>query len=156
VSDLQELYQAIILDHNRRPRNYGALEGANRRKEGRNPACGDEISLELRIQGDAIAEVRFTSEGCAVSRASASIMSQAVKGKSHAEAERLFTTFHELVTGKLKPTTDEARALGEMAAFSGVSRFPIRVKCASMAWHTLHAALREGTTPLRVEDGRGP
>jgi len=141
MSDLQELYQAIILDHNRRPKNYGVLEGANRRKEGRNPACGDEINLELRIEGDAIADVRFTSQGCAVSRASASIMSQAVKGKSCDEAEALFTTFHALVTGRMKPTPDEARALGEMAAFSGVSRFPIRVKCASMAWHTLHAAL---------------
>src|SRR5688500_11682775 len=114
MSDLQELYQSIILDHNRRPRNYGALEGANRRKEGRNPACGDEINLELRMEDDAIADVRFTSEGCAVSRASASIMSLAIKGKSRAEAEQLFTTFHELVTGKLKPTPEQARALGEM------------------------------------------
>ncbi len=141
MSDLQELYQSIILDHNRRPKNYGTLEGANRRKAGRNPACGDEINLELRVENDAIADVRFTSEGCAVSRASASIMSQAVKGRTRAEAELLFTTFHELVTGKLKPTPEEARRMGEMAAFSGVSRFPVRVKCASMAWHTLHAAL---------------
>jgi nitrogen fixation NifU-like protein len=141
MSDLQELYQSIILDHNRRPKNYGALEGANRRKEGRNPSCGDEINLELKVENDAIADVRFTSEGCAVSRASASIMTQVVKGKTRAEAEALFTKFHELVTGKFKPTPAEARALGEMAAFSGVARFPIRVKCASMAWHTLHAAL---------------
>jgi nitrogen fixation NifU-like protein len=144
MSDLQELYQSIILDHNRRPKNYGALEGANRRKEGRNPSCGDEINLELKVENDSIADVRFTSEGCAVSRASASIMTQAVKGKTRAQAEELFTTFHELVTGRLKPSPTEARALGEMAAFSGVSRFPIRVKCASMAWHTLHAALGEG------------
>jgi nitrogen fixation NifU-like protein len=144
VSDLQELYQSIILDHNRRPKNYGTLEGANRRKEGRNPSCGDEINLELKVENDSIADVRFTSEGCAVSRASASIMTQAVKGKTRAEAEALFTRFHELVTGKFKPTAAEARALGEMAAFSGVSRFPVRVKCASMAWHTLHAALGEG------------
>ena len=143
MSDLQELYQSIILDHNRRPKNYGALEGANRRKEGRNPSCGDEINLELKVENDAIADVRFTSEGCAVSRASASIMTQVVKGKTRAEAEALFTKFHELVTGKLKPSPTEARALGEMAAFSGVARFPIRVKCASMAWHTLHAALGE-------------
>jgi nitrogen fixation NifU-like protein len=141
MSDLQELYQSIILDHNRRPKNYGTLEGANRRKEGRNPSCGDEINLELRVENDSIADVRFTSEGCAVSRASASIMTQAVKGKTRAEAEVLFTRFHDLVTGKLKPSPTEARALGEMAAFSGVARFPIRVKCASMAWHTLHAAL---------------
>jgi nitrogen fixation NifU-like protein len=144
MSDLQELYQSIILDHNRRPKNYGTLEGANRRKEGRNPSCGDEINLELKVENDSIADVRFTSEGCAVSRASASIMTQAVKGKTRAEAEELFTKFHELVTGRFKPSPTEARALGEMAAFSGVARFPIRVKCASMAWHTLHAALGDG------------
>jgi nitrogen fixation NifU-like protein len=143
VSDLQELYQSIILDHNRRPKNYGTLEGANRRKSGRNPSCGDEIDLELRMDGGSISDVRFTSEGCAVSRASASIMTQAVKGKTRVEAEAMFATFHDLVTGKLKPTPVEARALGEMAAFSGVSRFPVRVKCASMAWHTLRAALDE-------------
>lgn len=146
MADLQDLYQSIILDHNRRPKNYGALEGANRRRAGHNPACGDEISLELKVENDAIADVRFTSEGCAVSRASASIMSQAVKGKTRAEAEQLFTKFHELVTGRFRPTPEEARTLGEMAAFSGVSRFPVRVKCASMAWHTLHAALSEETS----------
>lgn len=143
MSDLQDLYQTIILDHNRRPRNYGALEGATARRHDRNPACGDEIVLELKVENGMIADVRFTSEGCAVSRASASIMTQTVKGKSRAEAERLFSQFHELVTGKLAPTPQEARALGEMAAFSGVSRFPIRVKCASMAWHSLRSAMRE-------------
>jgi nitrogen fixation NifU-like protein len=143
VSDLQELYQSIILDHNRRPKNYGPLEGATTRRQDRNPACGDEIVLELKVERDVIADVRFMSEGCAVSRASASIMTQAVKGKTRAEAERLFVQFHELVTGKLKPTPQEARALGEMAAFSGVSRFPIRVKCASMAWHSLHKAIQD-------------
>lgn len=143
MSDLQELYQAIILDHNRRPKNYGRLEGATAHKEGRNPTCGDEIVLELKVENGAIADVRFTSQGCAVSRASASIMTQAVKGKTRAEADRLFTQFHDLVTGKLKLSAQEARSFGEMAAFSGVARFPIRVKCASMAWHTLQAALRD-------------
>jgi nitrogen fixation protein NifU and related proteins len=143
MSDLQELYQSIILDHNRRPKNYGALEGATTRRQDRNPACGDEIVLEIKVENDTIADVRFTSEGCAVSRASASIMTQTVKGKTRAEVEQLFNTFHELVTGKIKPTPQEARVLGEMAAFSGVSRFPIRVKCASMAWHSLQAALRD-------------
>ena len=142
MADLQDLYQAIILDHNRRPKNYGALDGATTSAEGRNPLCGDEVKVELRIADDEIADVRFTASGCAVSRASASIMTQAVKGKSRVEAERLFTQFHELVTGKLKPDQKESRAMGEMAAFSGVSRFPIRVKCASMPWHTLQAALR--------------
>jgi nitrogen fixation NifU-like protein len=144
VSDLQDLYQSIILDHNRRPKNYGPLEGATTRRQDRNPACGDEIVLELKVENDVIADVRFTSEGCAVSRASASIMTQSVKGKTRAEAERLFHQFHELVTGKMKPSPQEARALGEMAAFSGVSRFPIRVKCASMAWHSLHKAIQDG------------
>lgn len=143
MSDLQELYQTIILDHNRRPKNYGALEGATCRKEGRNPSCGDEIVLELRVEDDRVTDVRFTSEGCAVSRASASIMTQAVKGKTREEAEALFAKFHALVTGQLKPDDRELRALGEMGAFAGVGRFPNRVKCASMAWHTLHAALRE-------------
>lgn len=145
MSDLQELYQSIILDHNRRPKNYGPLEGANRQKAGRNPSCGDEINLELKVDDGSITDVRFTSEGCAVSRASASIMTQAVKGKTRAEAEEMFAKFHELVTGTFKPSPEEARALGEMAAFSGVARFPIRVKCASMAWHTLRAALGDET-----------
>ena len=142
MADLQELYQSIILDHNRRPKNYGTLEGATARRQDRNPACGDEILLELKVEGDVITDVKFTSEGCAVSRASASIMTQAVKGKTRDEVQRLFEQFHELVTGKARPTPEQARALGEMAAFSGVSRFPIRVKCASMAWHSLQAALR--------------
>jgi nitrogen fixation protein NifU and related proteins len=142
MADLQELYQSIILDHNRRPKNYGALEGASHRAAGRNPDCGDEVTVELLVSGDRIDDVRFTSAGCAVSRAAASIMTQSIKGKSRAEVEELFSTFHGLVTGKLKPTETEARALGELAAFSGVARFPIRVKCASMPWHTLQAALR--------------
>ncbi len=143
MSDLQDLYQSIILDHNRRPKNYGVLEGATSHAAGRNPLCGDEVNVELRVEGDAIADVRFTASGCAVSRAAASIMTQAVKGKSVTEADRLFTQFHDLVTGKLRPTPQEARGMGEMAAFSGVSRFPVRVKCASMPWHTLQAALRK-------------
>lgn len=146
MSDLQDLYQSIILDHNRRPKNYGALAGATNRAEGRNPLCGDEVAVELRMERDAIQEVRFTASGCAVSRAAASIMTQAVKGKSRTDVERLFTQFHDLVTGKLKPTAQEARGMGEIAAFSGVSRFPMRVKCASMPWHTLQAALRADGT----------
>jgi nitrogen fixation NifU-like protein len=144
MADLQELYQSIILDHNRRPKNYGSLEGATSTAEGRNPLCGDEVTVELRVANDAIDDVRFTASGCAVSRAAASIMTQAVKGKSRREVEVLFTQFHDLVTGKLKPSPIEARALGEMAAFSGVARFPMRVKCASMPWHTLQKALRDG------------
>jgi nitrogen fixation NifU-like protein len=147
MSDLQELYQSIILDHNRRPKNYGALEGANHRAAGRNPECGDEVSVELLVADDRIADVRFTSAGCAVSRAAASIMTQTIKGKSRAEVDALFEKFRGLVTGTLKPSAQEARAMGEMAAFSGVARFPIRVKCASMPWHTLQAALRSESAP---------
>ena len=143
MGDLQELYQSIILDHNRRPRNYGALAEATNRAEGRNPLCGDEVTVELKVAADTIDDIHFCAEGCAVSRASASIMTQAVKGKSREEVDALFTRFHELVTGKFSPDEQEARALGEMAAFSGVSRFPVRVKCASMPWHTLQAALRD-------------
>ena len=142
MSDLQELYQSIILDHNRRPKNYGPLEGATARAEGRNPLCGDEVTVELKVEDDRITDAHFTASGCAVSRAAASIMTQAVKGKSRAEAEELFTKFHELVTGKHHPDERESRAMGEMAAFSGVARFPVRVKCASMPWHTLQAALK--------------
>lgn len=142
MSDLQSLYQSIILDHNRRPKNYGALEGATNRAEGRNPLCGDEVAVELKVEGDVITDVHFTATGCAVSRAAASIMTQAVKGKTRAEAERLFEQFHDLVTGKLTLEPADARKLGEMAAFSGVSKFPIRVKCASMPWHTLRKALQ--------------
>ena len=146
MSDLQDLYQSIILDHNRKPKNYGALEGATNTAEGRNPLCGDEVKVELKLDDDRIEAVGFTASGCAVSRASASIMTQAVKGKSRAEVDKLFSQFHDLVTGKLKPDAGEARAMGEMAAFSGVSRFPVRVKCASMPWHTLQSALRDETS----------
>jgi nitrogen fixation NifU-like protein len=146
MSDLQELYQSIILDHNRRPKNYGSLDGANRSAEGRNPSCGDEVRVELRVADDRIEEVRFTSAGCAVSRAAASIMTQSVKGKSRADVDKLFEQFHALVTGKVRPSEQESRALGELAAFAGVARFPIRVKCASMPWHVLQAALRGETS----------
>ena len=146
MTDLSSLYQSIILDHNRRPKNYGALDGATSRAEGHNPLCGDEVAVELKVEGDTIADVHFTAVGCAVSRAAASIMTQAVKGKSRAEAERLFERFHDLVTGKLTLSPTDARAMGEMAAFSGVSKFPIRVKCASMPWHTLRKALHSGAS----------
>ena len=149
MSDLQELYQSIILDHNRRPKNYGALAGANHRAAGRNPDCGDEVSVELLVSDDRIEDVRFTSAGCAVSRASASIMTQNVKGKSREDVDKLFEQFHALVTGKVKPTEQEARALGELAAFAGVARFPIRVKCASMPWHVLQAALRNDASTTK-------
>jgi nitrogen fixation NifU-like protein len=138
VSDLTELYQAVILDHNRKPRNFGALDGANRQAEGKNPLCGDHVVVELQVEDDVIREVRFTGQGCAISKASASLMTAAVKGKTRAEAEALFARFHALVLGQ---GAGEAADLGQLVVFSGVSRFPVRVKCASLAWHTLKAAL---------------
>ena len=144
------LYQEVILDHNRKPRNFGALEGANRHAEGKNPLCGDHVMVDLIVEGDCIRDVHFTGQGCAISKASASLMTQAVKGKSRAEAQHLFERFHALVTGREAPPAGGLRGeLGPLAALAGVSRFPIRVKCASLAWHTLHAALSD-TAPAPV------
>jgi nitrogen fixation protein NifU and related proteins len=142
MSDLDALYQEIILEHNRKPRNFGELEGADRRVEGRNPLCGDEMTLWLRLDGDTVADAKFVGRGCAISKASASMMTSAVKGKPRAEVERLYERVHQLLTGTLDPpmTDAERKALGPLAALGGVSKFPIRVKCASLAWH----ALKEG------------
>lgn len=137
--DLGQLYEEVILDHNRSPRNFGELPDANRTVRGHNPMCGDQLTLQLRLEGDVIADARFVGEGCAISKASASMMTQAVKGKTRAEAERLFERFHALVTGRGGETPD--RSLGNLRAFAGVARFPMRVKCASLAWHALHDAL---------------
>jgi len=146
MSDLQALYQSVILDHNRKPRNFGALDGANRAADGKNPLCGDEVHVALHVEGDTITEVKFTGHGCAISKASASLMTAAVKGKTRAEAEALFERFHTLVLGK---DLEGGKDLGQLVVFSGVSRFPVRVKCASLAWHTLKAAL-ESEAPASV------
>ena len=139
MSDLRELYQQVILDHNKNPRNFREMEDATSRVDGYNPLCGDHYTVFLRTDGETIAEVSFTGSGCAISKASASVMSSTVKGKSKAEAERLFETFHRLVTGDASGLS--AADLGRLAAFSGVSEFPARVKCATLAWHTLRSAL---------------
>ena len=136
--DLGALYEEVILDHNRSPRNWGEIPGA-RKIEGRNPLCGDRISLSVQVDGDVITDVRFTGEGCAISKASASMMTQAIKGKTRKEAEALFERFHDLVMGRSATATPD-KSLGSLRAFAGVSRFPTRVKCATMAWH----ALKEG------------
>src|SRR4051812_34643452 len=143
MSNLDALYQELILEHNRRPRNYRVMEGADRMVESHNPLCGDTLTLWLKLDGERVADASFQGSGCAISRASASLMTDAVKGKTRAEAESLFTTFHDLVTGKLNVETDPAAktALGSLRALGGVARFPIRVKCASMAWHALRSAL---------------
>jgi nitrogen fixation NifU-like protein len=144
MSDLLELYQAVILDHNRSPRNQGVIEGTPFVAEGKNPLCGDQVIVTLSLAGDVIDDIRFTGQGCAISRASASLMTSAVKGKSRADVEQLFERFHALVLGQ-DPKGGED--LGQLVVFSGVSRFPVRVKCASLAWHTMRAALAgPGTT----------
>ena len=139
MSDLRELYQQVILDHNKNPRNFHDMPDATNRVDGYNPLCGDHYTIFLKTAGDTIEEVSFTGSGCAISKASASVMSSTVKGKSKEEADRLFETFHRLVTGDQSGLS--AADLGRLAAFSGVSEFPARVKCATLAWHTLRSAL---------------
>lgn len=140
MTDLRDLYQQIILDHNRNPRNYKELPNATKRVEGYNPLCGDHYTVFVDMDGDVIKDVAFTGNGCAISKSSASVMTTAVKGKRTDEAETLFDTFHKLVTGE--PAGVSEADLGRLAAFSGVSEFPARVKCAILAWHTLHNALQ--------------
>jgi nitrogen fixation NifU-like protein len=139
MPELRDLYQEIILEHSKRPRNYRTLEAANRSAEGFNPLCGDHFSVYLDVEGDRIRDISFQGSGCAISKASASIMTQAIRGKRMPEAEELFEKFHQLVTGN--PPADNAD-LGKLAAFAGVSEFPVRVKCAILAWHALRAALK--------------
>jgi nitrogen fixation protein NifU and related proteins len=140
VTDLRELYQELILDHGRRPRNFKPLDEANRTAEGFNPLCGDKVKIYVKVEGEAIEDISFQGSGCAISTASASIMTETLKGKTRGEAEELFETFHDLVTGE--PAKLNSPELGKLAVFSGVSEFPIRVKCATLSWHTLRAALK--------------
>jgi nitrogen fixation protein NifU and related proteins len=135
------LYQDLILDHNRAPRNYRVMADANRRMEGHNPLCGDRLTVWLKLEDDQILDVSFQGSGCAISRASASLMTVAVAGKTKTEAKNLFDRFRQLVTGSLEPNDD--RSLGKLAAFAGVSEFPSRIKCASLPWHALRAALEQ-------------
>jgi nitrogen fixation NifU-like protein len=138
TDDLRDLYQEMILEHSRSPRNRRALPGAEHRAVGHNPLCGDQITVYVTLDGDRIADASFEGHGCAISTASASILTEIVKGKTLAEAEAVFERFHDLVTGK--PTSGD---LGKLAVFGGVSEFPARVKCATLAWHTFRAALEE-------------
>jgi nitrogen fixation NifU-like protein len=149
MSDLRELYQQVILDHNKNPRNFHEMPDATRHVDGYNPLCGDHYTVYVRVDGDTIGEVSFTGNGCAISKASASVMSSTVKGKSKEEAGRLFDTFHRLVTGDASGLS--AADLGRLAAFSGVSEFPARVKCATLAWHTLKSALEGGDEKVTTE-----
>jgi len=150
MSAVRELYQEVILDHNRSPRNYRKMDGATQSLEAYNPLCGDHYTIYLKLDGDRIVDVSFEGAGCAISKASASVMSSLVKGKTRKEAEELFGAFHALVLGELNGEENIER-LGKLAAFGGVSEFPARVKCASLAWHTLHAALNSSGKSVSTE-----
>ena len=138
MSELRELYQEVILEHSKHPRNYRALDSANHKAEGFNPLCGDHYTVYVDVKDGTIHDLSFQGSGCAISKASASMMTQSLKGKSAGEAEELFTRFHDLVTGR----GGSGDAVGKLAVFAGVSEFPLRVKCATLAWHALRAALR--------------
>lgn len=140
--ELNDLYRDVILDHNRRPRNFGALESPDASVEGFNPMCGDRLTVRLRLEDDKISDIRFEGQGCAISTASASMMTEAVKGRTRADALQLFERVHELLTDEAAPPADQ---LGKLAALSGVRAYPARVKCASLCWHTLAAALRSAS-----------
>lgn len=150
MTDLGELYQQVILDHNRNPRNFKRPDAANRNAEGNNPLCGDRIHLYVHVDGDTISDIGFQmpqGSGCAISKASASLMTEAVKGKPVAEAEQMFQAFRDMLAGG-------ANAPGKLAAFSGVRAFPSRIKCANLAWHALHAALQNSGEPVTTETAR--
>jgi nitrogen fixation NifU-like protein len=142
MSELSELYQQVILDHNKKPRNFRKLESANHTAEGYNPLCGDQLTIYLNLENDRVTDVGFEGSGCAISKASASMMTQAVKGKSKEQAENLFKEFHSMVTGELDEENEE-NTLGNLRIFAGVREFPVRVKCATLPWHTMHAALNK-------------
>lgn len=150
MSELTDLYQEVVLDHGKRPRNFGPLDGATHHAEGLNPLCGDHLTVFAKVDGGVVREARFTGDGCAISKASASVMTGLVKGKSQAEIDALYDRFHTLVTEGPAGTND-LEALGKLAVFGGVHDYPTRVKCASLAWHTLRAALRGEGAPISTE-----
>lgn len=147
MADLRDLYQEVVFDHNRRPRNFGKLAEANRRAEGFNPLCGDRLTLQLKLVDGVIEDVRFEGSGCAISTASASLMTEALKGKTVAQAGLLFEGFRALLTG----AGNDHVPLGKLEVLAGVREFPVRVKCATLAWHTLRAALHNETQPVSTE-----
>jgi nitrogen fixation NifU-like protein len=148
MMDARELYQELILDHGRHPRNFRVPEHANHGAEGKNPLCGDHVIVRLEYENGVVKDIGFQGAGCAISTAAASTMTEVVKGKTRAEVDAIFSKFHELVTGTGEADLD---ALGKLAAFAGVSEFPMRVKCATLAWHTLEAALEDKTEAVSTE-----
>ena len=149
MPDLSDLYQEVILEHSKVPRNYRELAGADRHAEGYNPLCGDRFTVYLKMEGDIIRDVAFQGSGCAISKASASMMTQSIKGKTKKEAAAIFDRFHKLVTGRA--AAPEGQDLGKLSVFSGVSEYPVRVKCATLAWHTLRAALEGDQQTISTE-----
>jgi len=150
MSELRDLYQEVILDHSRKPRGFGAPEGGASVAHGHNPLCGDQLTIYVQRDGDAIRAVRFEGKGCAISTASASLLTEAVRGLSCTEAEALFERFHEVVTSEIDADVD-LEAIGKLAVLAGVRDYPMRVKCASLAWHTFRAALREAPEAVTTE-----
>ncbi|MCC7174451.1 MAG: SUF system NifU family Fe-S cluster assembly protein [Bryobacterales bacterium] len=150
TSDVKELYQQLIVDHSKSPRNCRVLEGADASAEGHNPLCGDRVTLFVKLEGDRVKDLSFQGNGCAISTASASLLTEVLKGKTRAEAEALFTSFHDLVTGH--GAKDSGPELGKLKVFAGVSEFPVRVKCATLVWHTLRAALARVQQPATDAD----
>jgi nitrogen fixation NifU-like protein len=146
--DLKELYREVILDHNRQPRNFGRLDPADAKADGHNPLCGDKLHVTVRLNGDRLEDVRFDGQGCAISTASASLMTEAVKGRTRADIARLFDDVHALLTDSTHPPQQD---LGKLMALGGVAEFPARVKCASLCWHTLNAALSRASAPISTE-----
>ena len=157
MSELRELYQEVILDHSKRPRNFHAIADASRKAEGYNPLCGDRETIYVVLEGDRVRDVAFQGAGCAISTASASMMTESVKGKTREEAEALFTRFHQLITGKNGETSASAGGpeLGKLEVFSGVREYPVRVKCATLPWHTFKAALQQDGATVSTES-EGP
>ena len=148
--DVDDLYQDVVLDHSRRPRNFKPIEGADRTQEGFNPLCGDRITVYMTLDGDVISDVTFEGSGCAISKASASMMTESIKGKSRAEAEDIFGSFRAMVTREADAVVDRER-LGDLEILEGVSAYPTRIKCATLSWHTMHAALADEDGTVSTE-----
>lgn len=150
MPDLRELYQEVILDHHKKPRNFRKPEGANKKAEGFNPLCGDKITVYLKVENGIVQDVGFVGSGCAISTASASMMTECLKGKTEEQIQAIFGRFHDLVTGKI-PSDADPEAMGKLAVFAGVRDYPVRVKCATLCWHTLRAALADNTETVATE-----
>jgi nitrogen fixation protein NifU and related proteins len=150
MSDLRDLYQEVILDHHKKPRNFHKIEHANRQADGYNPLCGDKLSVYIQLENGIVKDIGFVGAGCAISTASASMMTESLKGKSESETREIFERFHQLVTNHSDSQPDAA-VMGKLAVFSGVREYPVRVKCATLAWHTMRAALDQSSVAVATE-----